>query len=386
MLTKLKVLESNKSPKIVLTTETIKYFVPGNTEVTPTTSSQTVGGLVIKKDANNVVEFSLTTDNVSIVVEGKVLSMVTSIDNQDDLNYSITNNGNKIDDSYITINNNNIVISEFAFKENDIIDFSFRSNENKIATTISYPEVMGHNVHNEAIQTFTISETLEHWVSKLNVNPKFDGNSFSENNYSSVTHTPYYGGTLYMRKHDSIMHDINYSNEDIDITGSLVEQGADWISFRNRVLAQVKRLYQINPYTDIKSITDDAISEIIKNKRTIDLHKTSNMLYAEAEVTQTIKITDTSVLAYKTNYIFNGDLNIRDHAYVYLTDTNGKVILQKDTDYTIIGDTIYLTSLSATATELEVVYHNMDSDSFVPASLTKLGLAKGYRPIVSDNV
>ena len=380
-------LRKNTNIKVYnLTTETIKYFVPGNTEVTPTTSSQTVGGLVIKKDANNVVEFSLTTDNVSIVVEGKVLSMVTSIDNQDDLNYSITNNGNKIDDSYITINNNNIVISEFAFKENDIIDFSFRSNENKIATTISYPEVMGHNVHNEAIQTFTISETLEHWVSKLNVNPKFDGNSFSENNYSSVTHTPYYGGTLYMRKHDSIMHDINYSNEDIDITGSLVEQGADWISFRNRVLAQVKRLYQINPYTDIKSITDDAISEIIKNKRTIDLHKTSNMLYAEAEVTQTIKITDTSVLAYKTNYIFNGDLNIRDHAYVYLTDTNGKVILQKDTDYTIIGDTIYLTSLSATATELEVVYHNMDSDSFVPASLTKLGLAKGYRPIVSDNV
>jgi len=369
-----------------LTTADLQYWLPGNTQVTPTTSSQTVNGLTIIKDANDVITFSLSDKSVSLVVDNKIVSMISSIDNKDDLNYTILNNGNRINDSYITVNANTIVVNEDALTENDLIDFSFRSNKNESAKELSYPEVMEHNVHNKVIETFTLSETLEHWTDKLNVNPEFDGNSFSENNYSSITKTPYYGGTLYMRKHDSIMHDINYANENLDVTGTLVEQAADWASFRTRVLAQAKRLYSITPYTSIKDITDACIKEILRNKKTIDLYKTSNMLYGEAEVTQTIDITDTSVLAYKTNYIFNGDLNIRDHIYVYLTDTNGKLILQKDTDYTLIGSTIYLTSLSASATQLEVVYHNMDSASFVPPSLTKLGLTNGYRPTVNNNI
>ena len=41
----------------------------------------------------------------------------------------------------------------------------------------------------------------------------------------------------------SIMHDINYSDKDLNITATLHEQANEWYAFRKRFLAQAKRLY-----------------------------------------------------------------------------------------------------------------------------------------------
>lgn len=312
--------------------------------------------------------------------------------------YKLTKNGELITPNRLTVTDSSITIDQGVLKENDLIDFEWTNNDLDNSTTnISIPDTHKNNANNVALETFTINETLGHWKSKLNSMPGFNRNTFGENNYSTIPHPTYFGGTIFMHEDLSIMHDINYADSRLSITGALLEQGTEFVAFRQRVSDAARKLWSETGAISVQQLTDRAIASVTKVK---PIYTNSNMLVLQSDDREEFILRDietTQNKIFKTRFVFNGDLNIRDHVYVYLTEDNGnetqvRRLLVKDTEYTIMGDTVELTlsyaALDSNKTPplLEIYWTGMDEWCFVPPSLVKLGLAFGTEPQVNNNI
>ena len=359
------------------------------------------GEVTITVDPSDATKFKVELSALSngtmfdIMIGGHLLQSFIATEKWDHLYHQVTVNG-KSEEAAETVNNDSISIDESVLAVGDIIDLRWNNNDltNKTTNT-SMPDIHEHNVHNKMIETFTLSETMDHWSDKLNTMHGFDGNTFDENNYASIP-TCVHGGTIFMYEDGSIMNDINYSNNKLSITGSLSEQANEFVAFRNRVAAQARRVYGGDGATSIQELTNKVIDNVTRNRFDTGMYKESNMLYTQTDNTQSWDVTDLTTTSFRTGYTFNGDVNIRDHGYLYLTEWNGsyqcKKLLLKDKDYDIIGNFIIIKKPFAaldptllTAPKLELVFTQMDSGSYVPPSMVKLGLAYGTEPQILSN-
>ena len=333
----------------------------------------------------------------NVVVAGVLLQSFIVTKQWDNIFHNITINGKTIAPAMITAGATTIEIDQSILAVDDLIDLYWNNNNltNKTTNT-SLPDVHSHNANNTIIETFTLSETIDHWGDKLNIMPGFNGN-----NYASIPHTSYYGGTIFMHEDISIMNDINYSDNNLNITGALTEQANEFVAFRKRVSAQARRIWSTTGATTVQGLTDSAINEVIRTKSDEGLYSKSNMLSVQTDDRQEWELIGTNptnfTKKFKTRFTFNGDTNIRDHVYVYLTEDNGsdvqvRKLLVKDKDYTFISDTVTLNityaalDSSSTRPKVEVYHTKMDENCFVPPSMVKLGLVYGIEPQVNNNI
>ena len=377
---------------------------------------------------------------------------IFTVDNTDYIYHEVFVNGKPLATSKYTITNNEIEIPASELATDDIVDLLYYPNTKDTSTNTLVPEVHSHNPLNQTLSTFTISETLDHWTSLLYNTADFAGESFGFNNTHKRIRNYTVGGKIFIHNNLSVMHDLNYADETMDISTALFEQGKDWWSFKQRFENQVIRLYASNAYTNTREIVDDAIEQIVATKRGTDLHKYSNMLFAPA-ATQNQKITYTEYdasdltvgVAYKITelgltdwnavagttgvtyaigtqltvaavdsttaagdigkaikqqeiipaFTANADMYHRDHLYVYLTELfNGEFIqrsLVKDIEYTMTGTTLNIVGIPSPSTGgdvpfVTVYWHDMDSESYIPASMAKLGLTQRSIPAIHTNV
>ena len=310
-------------------------------------------------------------------------------DNADKVFYDININGKMLDSSYYTIGSDTITIETANLEYGDLIDLEYKSNDNQNSTIeTQFPQTQQNNSTNRPVETFTISETISHWKSLFENIPDFVGDPFGENNYSETSLITGYGGTMFVHEDLSITHDINYASNSLSVTGALIEQGNDWDSFRTRFKNQVRRLYATKPYTSTLQLVNDAIESIIVNRKGGDLYKDSNMVFNHIFNSQDVRLLDGKD-TYYLDEVINGDTNIRDHQYVYLTDKIGGVSVQrmltKDVDYVSSGNKIRLRITPTLPASIQVHYHQMDEESYVPPSPVKLGVAFGYTPQIAGN-
>jgi len=297
-----------------------------------------------------------------------------------------------------TIGSTEITVPASLLADTSIIDVEYYSNSSELLSSDTLDvETHSHNATNKMLETLTITETLGHWESKIRSTIDFTGLSYGNNNSHKKTKVTGLGGEIFIHNEPSIMHDLNYADNRINIKESLAAQGRDWWAFKRRFESQVKRLYSTNSYTTTKAIVNDAINAISSTKKGSKLHQFSNMVYAYDDKVQTIECV-VAQLVYTTNYTANSDLTQRDHVYVYLTDqqtlTDGSIayvqrMLVKDVDYTFAGNTLTLlinpVAGSGTPT-LDIVWHDMDYDCHVPASIAKLGMSNVTHPQIVGGV
>ena len=304
-------------------------------------------------------------------------------------------NGKPINKSDYTISNNTISINNNIFEPNDIIDLEFvNQNLTNKTTNVSVPHTMKSNATNEVMYDFTISETMDHWTDMMVAMPGFEGDVFDKNNYNQINKFTTYGGTIFLNEDISIMHDAAYANNNMSITGALVEQGTDYDVFKVRFRNQVRRLYASQHFSTVKDITKKALETLANNKRGSSLYKNSNMVFGHKGFTELVTL-QSQQTTYKFKHHANGDSNIRDHVYVWLesdfdnNDTYYRKILLKDVDYTVTGNVVELLFTpnipsSGQLPKLEIQFHSMDEESYVPQSMVKLGLSYPTQPQVVD--
>jgi len=386
-----------------LTTQNLKIFSHGvDIEVTP------IPEITFTRTGNKITLVTSASSNdtyFDIIAYGtECLQSFIITKECDHPLYKLTVNGKNIDPSKVTVDATTISIDENVLAVDDLVDFSWRSNDLQNKTTnVSLPDVHVHNTTNTMIETFTISETINHWTDKLNTMPGFNGTMLNDNNFASIPHTTQYGGTIFVHENSSAMHDINYSNKHVSITGALLEQGKEFDAFRTRIGAQARREFVSSGAASIQELADNTLAAIIRNKQKNKLYSTSNMIYGDLANQQTFVLEGLAPAInfpkiFKTRFVFNGDTNIRDHVYVYLTEHDGndkqvRRLLLKDRDYRFLSDTVeividYESTLDSVFTKpkLEVYHIKMDEASFVPPSMVKLGLAYGVEPQVNNGI
>ena len=351
-----------------------------NIETTP------LAGVTVTRTGNKIeLAFDNTTDGLQLYVKYSKYENTPYIivsEYADKVYYEITVNGKIADESIYTIGPDSITVNKDALTKDDVVDIEYISNKPEDVNGV--PQVMEFNSNNNMIETFAFSDTLDHWQSLLRHIPDLQGDIFGTNNYSaSSKQLGNGGGTIFVHEDLSNTHDITFAENALNITGALTEQGRDWDSFRTRFINQVRRLYSTKAYRSTAELTNEAIDLITINRKGSPLYKNSNMLFSSDEKIQRFDL-DSNVNDYYIAYVENKDFQISDHVYVYLTDdmyNEGKFVkrlLTKGIDYTITGNHIKLDTTIVYRENLdpfiEVVYNDMDSDSYVPPSPVKLFL------------
>jgi hypothetical protein len=343
-------------------------------------------------DTTYQVDLSVfTDDNIK-------LSVVDSNDNvfgqcgtialiDDDAIYyhNVKVNGTLLHTTEYTINDNSIIIPSSILSAGDIVDLEYYSNSTTESNDIQVPEITSHNVHNTIPTEFTLSETINHWSSLIEHNPLHEGDAFGMNNAHRLPQYKNIGGEITLHADTAVGYDITLSDNSLDVEHALYSQAKDWWAFKQRVIAQTRRLWASNAYYSVRQLTSDAIAYVMANRSSSTTYKNSNMLYNNDAIVQ-----EYSIAYGESNIVIDSVKNANDHMYVYLqTEINGDTIdrqLELNVDYTLNGKKLTLVVPVESSVILRVYQFNNNDESNIPQSLTKLGLSHVYKPQVVDGV
>lgn len=352
-------------------------------------------GRTIELQIGNVGDINLNVDfNPDELSPDNADMKIYISNNFDSISHDVKVNGKPLTVDEYQLEQDQIIIPQDKLSVDDQVEFTYYSNRDETNEYTSLPDNLENNPTNELMETFTFSETLDHWTSIISNQPGLVGDAYGSNNYNEVTHISNIGGSIEIHADISAMHDLNYTDSALDITGALIAQGSDWDGFIERFKNQVRRIYATKTYTSVFDLVVDAIAKVSMNRKGSELYKNSNMVYGHKHSLETIELVDSVCYS---KYITNGDDNIRDHVYVYLTDdrdNNGKFIqrlLTKDVDYFMVGNRIdllvetYAHTTLGDLPYLTISYHHMDEDSFVPPSPVKLKLKRAHLPQIVNN-
>jgi hypothetical protein len=363
----------------------LKFYDSTGTALTPTVSGIDIN-LTMPATAGEVIYFGTSFANSS---------RIYTVDSEDAGFHKLYIDGKTINQADYTINATTITVPKALLtSEKSIIDVEYYNKAEKTTKDVQVPDVHSNNTKNIQISEFTQSETLSHWTSIIENTPAFTGDSFGNNNYASTIHAKGHGGEIFMHNDINIMHDLCYGDDKLNTTTALSDQGNDWWVFRQRFIAQVKRLYSTKSYADVRSLVLDVLASTTASRKGTSLHRNSNMAFSKPN---NIKTHNTNVAGkYSLGHGFNTDNFKQDHVYVYLTHNRDsdniavKRILTQGTDYTIADGQVVVTATVTAFTDTQkttigIDYNSMDDDNYVPASMVKLGLASIYKPQVHNN-
>ena len=380
----------------LLETGDVKFKTVAGVDIENTPQS----GITVSRSGNDIT-VNITTYDKKIIIDPEDSTLTNNytiipLDNYDEIDHTVEINGVHLSADQYTISADTITIPKELIKVNDIIDVRYANNDNdNRATNVSIPNTLKHNANNELIKDFTPSETISHWQSIISSTPGLEGNIYSTNNYEAINTHTVFGGNLFIYKDLSVIHDALYASNEVAVTNTLISAGEEWDNFKSRFSSQVSRLYATKPYSSVRALVDEALKSITIIRKGGDLYSTSNMVYFEKSQAQKLIIdNDTAYPTLKLKNNIHSDDNIQDHVYVYITELDGTVLSTrlavKDIDYYQVGNTVTFTYQPVgTANDypsIEVYYHQMDNQSNVPPSLTKLRLAPAQIPTCVSGV
>lgn len=321
---------------------------------------------------------------------------IVTNESQDELFHTVFVNGRKLAFSEYTVNADSIVIPEEVFDSDDIvIDVEYYYNDQDNPSNVQIPDTHKHNSQNHALTEFTIAETLDHWLEIIEHTPGFEGDAFGDNTYHKTVHVKTYGGNIFMKDDISIMHDLCYSIDEMNLASAINEQGRDWWAFKERVISQTRRLYKTKTYSSVKDLANDVINSVSMYKTKTGLYDNSNVVYTDPNSYTDIEYV-IGTTRYHLDISINNDDFRKDHLYIYVTDNrdNDNVsvtrLLTLDVDYKMDGSWIEFINEPTPFTDsqkfnVRAYYHPMDEVCNISPSMTKLGLSHTYTPQVVDD-
>lgn len=325
--------------------------------------------------------------------------IITIVPSTDDFYHHLYLNGRHLDASAYIINPETIVIPSAQLVDgNNVVDLEYYSNSNMNTGNTELPEIHNHNSKNLPLNEFTISDTHEHWESLIRYTPGFSGEAYGENNYHLSFQTNSYGGEIFMHEDISIMHDYSFSSNELNISTAIEDQAHDWYSFKQRFINQVKRIALKGNIESVSKLVDDVCNSIIKVSNNNKLHADSNMYFPHrSHYREYVYVPGDTYRS--ANVHFNSDEHKKDHIYIYaihnrdLDNVAVPELLQDNIDYEINGSIITISNelvlnsfTNGEDIKIRIYYHDMDENSYIPASLTKLGLSYLHRPRLMGNL
>lgn len=273
----------------------------------------------------------------------------------------------------------------------DIVDMEYVVTHPTKEHSETIPEIFEYNTSQIRVQDLTISETIEHWKQQVSSTVDFAVTPLGHTNAHRLPRFNTYGGNILLPKHSVLAHALSNTDDDFSIANAVLEQGKDWWAFKRRLENQVRRTWNTTAVTSVRELTDSVLHLLTVTKQGSEVHRDTNMIY----MTSTDRLQKFTVYEETSEFYLrsstNADKNISDHVYVYMKIFAGtqpiERILSKDSEYSIVGNKLTLNTPTPAGikTEVQVFKTDMDTDSYVPASLTKLFVDRIHRPRIVDS-
>ena len=318
-------------------------------------------------------------------------NIITNV-SEDEFYHDLMIDGIKLKIAEYIIESNRILLpTQRVLEDSEFIDLQYYSSTDEYAEV---PEVIEYNSKNVKVDTFTISETLDHWVSIIEHTPNITEDYWGSNTYHKSLRLDNHGGEIFIHDDLGTMYNSQYSNDKLDIARGIINQATEWWSFKNRIVSTVRRLYKTRQFQTVRELTDLAIREVTNLKYHNNLHADSNMLYMTGNNSTEYEL-ESSQTSVNIGTALQSNRSVKDHLYVYLKeninsdDVMIERLLVENVDYTINGSVITLAQPalpgSIRPAEIRIYYNEYYKRSDVPASLPKMGLQNANVPRVESD-
>lgn len=203
--------------------------------------------------------------------------------------------------------------------------------------------------------------------------------------YNNSKKDPSFGNNIIQSKYSLVKSMLLSSNENVDFISSINYCSREFNRFRNKLIVKMIDLFE-NKYTgnvDIPTLIDDSLDEINLGK-TVDFPFAYSTMAPGSrqyiDIVQTINLNQSL-----NNYVIdNISSDILAECLFYI-ENSSLTFLIKNYDYILNDDEIIFTNTPNNGDKL-IIIHYLKYFTFVPPSLSYLGISNIYKPEYYDDV
>lgn len=363
----------NKTEKSIVIKD-IKGNIVDNYFITNNTTNKNLTTNIDKSLAaqtNNLLYF--VCDNVSI----PIYLIDPALDSR---SLSVRINGKKISKQsyYLDLSDDekNYVLQMKVLAINDYVEvlFSSSSSVGVYATHATFEA----NADNDSIYETSYSKVFEHFVSAISSQTQLKGTPYGSNSYFNTSKNMGMGYSIQQQTNSSLLGGVLSAGK-LDAEIVLQKAGDAYSSFRSKFITKI---IQLADQVDVNLVTtgdliDMALSQINVGKNSSFPYAFSNTVQWNGFVSTSYTATSVPTVKYEHNTVYNANEVFNNHIYVYVNDVFTPVTY----------DSKYVTFTTAPAENAKIVIKvcSKTQPSFVPPSLSKLGINTPWVPCIVTN-
>ena len=277
-----------------------------------------------------------------------------------------------------------ITVEPGILSNGDIIEVLFESSvEWGIYAVHSTLEA---NADNASFTSVGYNQVFNHFKSKLLSTYGFEGHGYGKNNYYNIHKNPGSGWVIQQQENSSLKLAALLRLSETNPINALRFGAEQSKIFKQKFLQKISML---DSEVDVTELTpaeqlDKALADINIGKASDFTHAYSDMVYygpVKSSVSYNISEISPQTVTYALPIAVDIADPYRNHVYVYINDR----IKTQGVHYTLSNTTVEFNQLSGPCT-IDIVVYETKNNSFVPASLSKLGMAPVYKPeVITDN-
>jgi len=285
-------------------------------------------------------------------------------------------NGTKITDNPWT-RERGIFTFTTPFAETDILSVKIITDVNHVTGYFEIPSGLEKNPLNQKLTSFTFGQAIDHVVSALEFDERFQGTVPGKSNLRDLV--DYQNNAKRFLKHSGSapLALALLCDKENNIIKSLQYAKQQYTEFKNNFLARSVELEYTNSIPDF---VDNIIQSLTSTKTVASPFADSDMIGSGAYSTVTYTVEDTGIKTFALKQSFSLEQLSRNAVYVYVNDQQLLVNSQYEFNATFGFVTLKVDLVEGDY--IEIREYISTSHCFIPATPTKLGLYKKYTPMI----
>ena len=285
-------------------------------------------------------------------------------------------NGTQIKDNLYTRDRGTFTFTT-PFAEKDIVSVKIITDVDHVTGYYEIPSGLEKNPLNDKLTSFTFGQAIDHVVSALEFDNRFEGTIPGKSNLRDLV--DYQNNAKRFLKHSGStpLAMALLCDKENNIIKSLQYAKHQYTEFKNNFLTRSTELDYISSTPDF---VDAVIQSLTSTKTVASPFADSDMIGSGAYSTVTYDVEDTGIKIFALNKKFSLDELSRNAVYVYI---NGQqLIVNKQYDFNATFGFVTLKVDLFEGDYIEIREYVSTAHCFIPSTPTKLGLYKKYTPMI----
>jgi hypothetical protein len=313
------------------------------------------------------------------------------INNNNHERYSIVKNGQRlIENQDFTRAGSSITVTGCVVY--DVVELQYIANTDLVNAVYDVAPVHFYNNDNKAFTGAGYDDIINHLTRQMAALPGFTGSTVGVNNYYNTLRLNTFDGLIRQQRFRTKNVQHLMDQEDINPIRALKSFSIDYANFKKSLRSKAKQLWTTESWSNIRELTDRALSDINLGKNDTFKYAHSDMLYYKQARSLTYNIT-TTLTTLALPEVVNRYGDTQNHVQVYVKEfvSAAGVILERPlvrgTEYIIEGPNITLTTAVTNGAVVTIRWYDHKQVSHVPFSAVKLGFFKPTQvEIVGDEL